>query len=103
MAAPDGFVGQPVSMNEMVEGPAGHAQGISSMHLAGLNQENKVDSVSIRIADGSLNEYARASSQTIVYGGVGYHMVNWLVPSVHTKFLTAFYHGIHFFFPILYS
>lgn len=77
MGAPDGSVAQPVSMNEVVLRPAGHAQEVSSMHLAGSNLENKVDPIPVRIADGNLNENVRASSQTIVYGGVGYHMVNW--------------------------
>ena len=79
MVVPHVSVAQPVNMNEMEEKTAGHAKEISSIPVSGSNQEKNVDSVPVRNADGNMNEHARATSQTLVYGGVGYHMVNWLV------------------------
>lgn len=42
-------------------------------------KENRLDSAPNRNADGNSVEAGRSASQTLVYGGVGYHMVNWLV------------------------
>lgn len=50
---------------------------------AGSNQEtNAASATSKRNSDANMNEHGRASSQTLVYRGVGYHMVNWSV--IHT-------------------
>ncbi|XP_020247722.1 vacuolar protein sorting-associated protein 54, chloroplastic [Asparagus officinalis] len=54
---------------------SGHAKEVSFMPEAGSNQENEVGPA-VHNADGNLNEHARSTSKTIVYGGVGYHMVN---------------------------
>ena len=62
----------------MVEKTAGHVKEISSMSVSGSNQEKDVDSAPLCNADGNTNDHARAT-QTLVYGGVGYHMVNWCV------------------------
>ncbi|CAL9156248.1 unnamed protein product [Musa hybrid cultivar] len=44
---------------------------------AGSNQEtNAASATSKRNSDANMNEHGRASSQTLVYRGVGYHMVN---------------------------
>jgi vacuolar protein sorting-associated protein 54 len=42
------------------------------------SHESKVESTSSQ-TENSVSGSARSTSQTIIHGGVGYHMVNWLV------------------------
>ncbi|XP_020570634.1 vacuolar protein sorting-associated protein 54, chloroplastic-like [Phalaenopsis equestris] len=57
-----------------------HEESFQNSHNEELtvssNKENRLDSAPNQNADGSSVEAGRTTSQTIVYGGVGYHMVN---------------------------
>lgn len=65
-----------LSLNESVENSADHPNEIA---VAG--QESTVESTPTRIDNNKTNEHVRSTSQTLMHGGVGYHMVNWLVIS----------------------
>lgn len=45
------------------------------------NERNKADAISSSVQSNNSNikEHGKSPSQTLIYGGVGYHMVNWLV------------------------
>ena len=51
----------------------------TALSLSVSNQETRAESTPIPNDDGNMNEHGRSTSQTLVYGSVGYHMVNWLV------------------------
>lgn len=66
-----------LSLNESVENSADYPNEIA---VAG--QESTAESTPpTRIDNIKTNEHVRSTSQTLMHGGVGYHMVNWLVIS----------------------
>lgn len=70
------------------------------------NERNKADASSSSVQSNNNNiERGKSTSQTLIYGGVGYHMVNWLVILFFLSFspqLSPFATVSYFFFWKLY-
>lgn len=58
---------------------ADHDKQTSSPLSAAVNQNTIVESTPKQNSNASSNEHGRSASQMLMYQGVGYHMVNWLV------------------------
>ncbi|KAJ6792534.1 putative vacuolar protein sorting-associated protein 54, chloroplastic [Iris pallida] len=67
---------QPQSMNEVMDTGADQVKETMSMPVARSNPELKVESIPSQNSDGNTKDSEKTTSQTLVYGGVGYHMVN---------------------------
>ncbi|PKA62741.1 hypothetical protein AXF42_Ash018949 [Apostasia shenzhenica] len=73
---PDGFISQEnLSSNEANVHLSDNSKGINPM-LAESNQASSRELAPYPKADGNSNESGKSASHTLVYGGVGYHMVN---------------------------
>lgn len=76
-------------------------QGISSS-LTSNSEKNKADiNSSSQVNNSTVKERGKSSSQSLFYGGVGYHMVNWSVTflgfsNCFLNFLLQHFFQVHF-------
>ncbi|KAJ6836766.1 putative vacuolar protein sorting-associated protein 54, chloroplastic [Iris pallida] len=67
---------QPQRMNEVTDTGSNQVKEMMSVPVARSNPELKVESTPSQNSDSSTKDHETSTSQTLVYGGVGYHMVN---------------------------
>ncbi|KAJ6835182.1 vacuolar protein sorting-associated protein 54, chloroplastic [Iris pallida] len=67
---------QPQRMNEVTDTGSNQVKETMSVPVARSNPELKVESTPSQNSDSSTKDHEKSTSQTLVYGGVGYHMVN---------------------------